>query len=111
MPVARIDEYKTKNFAAITNSFTTVGIPFAHNLRIWRIVNNTNGDMIFSVDGTTNHLFVPQNSFVLYDITANTDTDASSALVMVLNTQFYVKYSTAPTSGDVYIEGIYQRGQ
>lgn len=111
MPVARVDAYRTVAFGAITTGFLPVGAALNHNWRMWRITNNTNGDLIISLDGVTNNLFVPANTFVLYDITANTDTDNSTALVMAIGSQFYVKYSTAPSSGDIYIEGIYQQGQ
>jgi hypothetical protein len=111
MPVVRVDEYRTAGFASITGSFTAVGLPLSHNWRAWRITNNTNGDLIVSLDGVTNNLFVPANSFVLYDLTANTDDNGSSALVMAIGSQFYVKSSTVPTSGSVYIEGIFMKGQ
>ena len=111
MPVVRLDAYRTVGFAAITASFTTVGTALSHNWRTVKITNNTNGNLIVSVDGVTNNIFVPANSFTLYDITANTDTDNSTALVFAIGTQFYVKSSTVPTSGDVYIEGFYQQGQ
>ncbi len=111
MPVVRVDEFRTVGFAAITGSFTPVGAALTHNWRAWRITNNTNGDLIFSLNGTTDNLFVPANSFVLYDLTANTDDDGSSALVMALGSQFYVRSSTVPSSGAAYIEGIYMQGQ
>ena len=111
MPVVRVDSFRTVAFGAITASFTPVGAALTHNWRAWRITNNTNGDLIISLDGVNNNLFVPANSFVLYDLTANTDDDGSTALVMALGSQFYVKSSTVPTSGALYIEGIYQQGQ
>lgn len=112
MSILRVDAYRTKNFAMITASYTTVGAAVEHNWRAFRITNNTNGDMIFSLDGTTNNLFVPANSFVLYDISTNsTPLSVTDNLLVQLGTQFYVKYSTVPTAGDVYIEGIYAQGQ
>lgn len=111
MAVVRIDSIRTKANGAITNSYTTVGAALANNWRMWRITNNTDGDMLFSLDGTTNNLFVPAYSFILYDCSTNSpnvqDTDG---FVMQIGSQFYVKYSTAPTKGDVWIEGIYARG-
>jgi hypothetical protein len=112
MAIVRIDAYRTKGFAAITNSFTTVGAALAHNWRIVCIVNNTNGDMIFSVDGTTNNLFVAANSFKLFDISTNSPNIAvEDNLEFQIGTQFYVKYSTVPTAGDVYVEGLYAQGE
>jgi hypothetical protein len=111
MAIVRIDSIRTKANGVITNSYTTVGAALANNWRMWRITNNTDGDMLFSLDGTTNNLFVPAFSFVLYDCSTNSpnvgDTDS---FVMQIGSQFYVKYNTAPTKGDVWIEGIYARG-
>lgn len=111
MAIVRFDALRTKANGAITNSYTTLGTPLTRNWRMFRISNNTNGDMLFSVDGTTDNLFVPASSFVLYDLSTNALNVADSDwFVMQIGTQFYVKYSTAPTSGDVWIEGIYSTG-
>jgi len=110
MPVARFDTYRTVNFSAITPAFTAIGAAIQHNWRIFRIVNNTNGDLIVSEDGVNNNIFVPANSFVLYDLSTNSDINLSNSIVLKLGAQFYVKSSTVPTSGDLYIEGMYQQG-
>lgn len=110
MSVARADSLRSVAFGSITNSYTNLGTPLTHNWRMWRITNNTNGDMFFSFDGTNDNLFVPANSFVLYDISANDDT-TNNPLFMSLGTQFLIKYSSAPTSGSVYLEGFYAQGQ
>lgn len=114
MAIVRFDGYFTLGFAAITGSFQTIGTILEHNWRAFRIINNTDGDMIFSFNGTDNNLFVPAKTFVLYDIAANCDNSNflnTDNLVFTLGTQFYIKQSTAPTEGAVYIEGIYARGQ
>jgi len=113
MAIVRFDPYRTLGFAAITGSYQTIGTPLTHNWRSFRIINNTDGDMIFSFNGTSDNLFVPASTFVLYDISANCDGNPSlstNALVFALGTQFYIKQSTAPTRGSVYIEGMYARG-
>jgi hypothetical protein len=111
MAVVRIDTLRTKANGAITNSYTTVGSALTRNWRMFRITNNTDGDMLFSVDGTNNNLFVPSYSFILYDLATNAlNVQDSDWFVMQIGTQFYVKYSTAPTTGDVWIEGIYSTG-
>lgn len=111
MAQVRFDALRSKGFAAITNAYTTVGTALTQNWRMFRITNNTNGDMFISADGTTDNLFVPAGGFVLYDLATNAqnvqDTDW---FVMKIGTQFYVKYSSAPTAGTLYIEGIYSTG-
>lgn len=107
--IARVDALRSLGFASIGASYVTVGTAFGHPMRVIRILNATNGDMFFSFDGTTNNLFLPSNSFVLYDIAS--DDDPSDNFRISKGTQMYVKQSTAPTSGSVYIEAIYGQGE
>lgn len=110
MAVARFDVIRSLAFGGISGSYATIGTPLTQNWREFRIVNGTNGNVFVSADGTSDNFFLPANSFVLWDLSTNappiSDTDT---FVMGIGTQFYVKQSTAPTSGAVYIEGIYAR--
>jgi hypothetical protein len=108
--VALADTLRTKGFAAITNSFTTVGNPLTHSCRIFRIINATDADMIFSIDGLNNQFYLPANSFVLYDLATNAE-KGSEMFVLEIGTQFYVKFVAAPSKNSVAIEVIYGRGQ
>lgn len=106
---AAFDVYRTLPSSSVTSSFTAVGTPFTHLLRAICITNNTNGDMIFSTDGINNMLFVAANSFKLYDISS--DREVNTQFYLPAGTQFYVKESTAPSSGAVYVEAIYGVGE
>lgn len=111
MAQVRFDALRSKAFGVITNAYTTIGSPLAKNWRMFRITNNTNGDMLISADGTTDNLFIPAGGFVLYDLATNAvNVQDSDWFVMQIGTQFYVKYSSAPTAGTVYIEGLYSTG-
>ena len=111
MAVVKFDTLRTKAAAAITGSYTTLGTPLTQNWRMFKITNNTDGDLLISVDGTTDNLFVPAESFTLYDLATNAaNVKDSDWFVMGLKVQFYVKYSTVPTSGDVWMEGLYSTG-
>ena len=106
----RVDPYRTLAFGSIAATYTAVGGPTTHLMRLVHFVNNTNADMNFSFDGTTDNVFVPANSFTLYDLEANAE--ANFDFFLSLNTQIYVRYnSAAPTSGAVYIMMIYGKGQ
>ena len=107
--VALPETIRTKAFGVITTAFTVVGTPFLHTLRIFRIINATDGDLFFSIDGVNNQFFLPAGTFVLYDITSNSG--ISSNFIVPYGTQFYVKYSTIPGEKAVYIEGIYGKGE
>lgn len=107
--IAVPDSYRTAAFGALTANYTAVGTPFLHSLRMFRIVNTTNTSAAFSVDGVNNHFILPAGTFVLYDVSANNE--PNSPFYLPYGTQFYVKYLSAPASGDVYVEGIYGRGE
>jgi hypothetical protein len=114
MAVVRIDTLRSAAFGVITNAYTALGTPLTVNWRVFKITNNTDGDMIISLDGINDNLFVPANSFTLYDLSTNAaNVQDSDGFVMQLNSQFYVKFNTAPTGpvgGAVYVEGLYTRG-
>ena len=111
MTEARFDSLRTLGFASITATYQPLGLPLSHRWREWKLTNNTNGDMLISFDGTTDNIFLPAYSFTLFDITTNSDQQAAAGIVMSIGTQFLVKYSSAPTSGSVYLEGAYEKGQ
>ncbi len=104
--VVSFDPYRTLAEASITNTFTPVGTPFTNPVRLICITNNTDGDMIFSDDGVNNHLFIPKGAFKLFDLNTNRR-GPDQYWVLPINTQFYVKYSTAPSTGAVYIEVLW----
>jgi len=111
MAIVRADVLRSLAFGGISGTYAAVGTPLTVNWRMFRITNNTNGDLFISFDGTNNNLFVPASSFVLYDLSANAaPVTESDTFVMQVGTQFYAKQSTAPSSGAVYVEGLYARG-
>lgn len=104
-----LDTLRSLGFAGISAAYAAVGTPFTVEPRIICITNNTQGDMIFSDDNTVaaGKLFVKAGSYKLYDLTANINPEHDDNFVLAQGTQIYVKQSTAPQSGDVYIELIY----
>jgi hypothetical protein len=111
MAVARFDSLISLAAGSITASYTTLGSPLTQNWRIFKITNDTDGNMLISFNGTTDNIFVPAASFTLYDLSTNAPPIAvTSNLVLALGTQFYIKYVSAPTTGSVYVEGVYAKG-
>lgn len=108
--ICRVDALRTLPFGSITSSYLALGTSFGHIMRIIRITNNTDGDMLFSFDGSTNNIFVPAGGFVLYDATSNRE-EGGEYFIFEVGTQIFVKYSTAPTSGDVWLECLYGKGE
>lgn len=107
--VVRQDALRSLAFGSISASYAAVGTPFAHAMRIIRIMNATAGDMLISFDGTTDHLFLPAGTFVLYDYSS--DALPNYSFRMAKGTQVYCKQSTAPVSSAVYVEATYGLGE
>jgi hypothetical protein len=103
------DTLRSLAFGSISGTYAAVGSAFTVEPRIICITNNTQGGMIFSTDNTNSdgQLFVAAGSFKLFDLTANMVPGKDDNFVIAKGTQFYVKQSTAPTSGAVYIEIVY----
>lgn len=92
--------------ASITTSYQAVNsTPYDQPIRMLRMINPTDGDMLFSLNGVTDHFFVPAGTFVLYDVAANRD--PQTTLMFPANLTVYVKYSTAPSTKAIYVEAIW----
>jgi hypothetical protein len=101
------DTLRSLAFGSISGSYAAVGTALTVQARIVCFTNKTQGDMIFTTDQSVDQIFVPAGSFKLYDLTANLIPGKDDSFVLAEGTQFYVKQSTAPVSGAVYIELVY----
>jgi hypothetical protein len=93
----------------ILSSFLFIGVPIIPPVRMFRLINNTDGDMVFSLDGIHDQFFVPANSFVLYDVAGNSG--QSSNFRLQGGSQFYVRFNTPATKNNVYVEYICAKGE
>lgn len=104
--LVQIDVLRTVAFGGISGSYALVGTAFVKPIRLICFTNNTNGDVFFSDDGVNDKLFVAASSFKLFDLTTNR-LNSDPIWCFPVRTQFYVKQSTAPSSGAVYIEALW----
>lgn len=93
-------------FGGISGTYAAVGTALANPSRIIMFQNFTDGDMMISFDGVSDHLPVAANGFVLLDVTAN-KTGSVQGFYIAQNTIFYVKQIAAPTAGSFYITSFY----
>ena len=100
------DSLRTLGHASISGSYAAVGAATTSSTRIVCITNNTDGDMLFSTDGVNDMLFVAKSTYKVFDFTTNKRLDDNTFAIRQ-NTQWYVKQSTSPSTGSVYIESIY----
>lgn len=106
---AKFDTMRTILFSGISASYAAVGAAMTKNVRAFCITNNTVGDLIFSLDNTdtVGQMFVAAGSYKLYDVQSNINPQFDDRFVLAIGDQFYVKQSTAPASGGVWIELLY----
>ena|SRR5258708_34214424 len=101
--VVNIDTIRTLAYTGISGSYATVGSVFSFPVKLICFTNNTDGDMFFSDNGSNNQLFIAAGSFKLFDFTSNRNA-LQPVWALPKATQFYVKQSTSPSKGAVYIE-------
>jgi hypothetical protein len=103
------DTLRSLAFGDISATYAAIGTPFTEEVRILTIINDTAGDMIFSTDDTivAGQIFVQAGVTRTFNFTSNLIPGKDDSFVVAKGTQFYVKQSTAPSSGAVYIENVY----
>ena len=91
-----------------TPQYLAVGTGFANPVRILKVVNNTDADLIISFDGVTDMDMAPAASIYIYDYCSD-KSDQAGNLEHAQGTILYVKYTgTAPTNGkSFYVIVIY----
>lgn len=105
------DPIRELGFNSIVANYTACGDPFDHPIRILVINNTTDRSVFISLNGSDEHLLVPANGNMLFDITSNSI--AQDAFFMSKGTQVYVKRvspGVAPTYGSVYVSVGYSSG-
>lgn len=101
----KFETLRTLAFGSISGTYANVGTVTAHPWRIFYVTNATDEDMIFSVNGgVTDHFVVPSGQTLSMDAAAN---GFNNNEYLPQGTQFAVKQVAAPSSGSVYVAGVY----
>lgn len=108
--VAQWEELRLEAFGDIAASYTAVGGATEHPIRIFNMINGTDKGMFVSLDGATDHFYLPAGTHTLYDLCANREMNGTSYMIPI-GVVFYLKYEADPSSGSFAIECSYGRGQ
>lgn len=85
----KLDPIREIAAGSITTSYQVLGGPLLRDgLRLW-MINNTNGDIYISTDGTTNMMKFPAASGRALD-------EKTNDMFRKTGTQFYIKFDSAP---------------
>ena len=103
----RLDEVRRLAFGAIGAAFAAVGASLDDPCRIFILSNLTNNNIIFSLDGVTDHFYLPSGGFKLIDVCTNRVRD--DGFFVDAGTVFYARHEggAAPTTGLVAVEIIH----
>lgn len=105
--LARYEDLRSLAFGDISGIYAAVGTPFANPVRILKVTNLTDANLLVSFNGIDNKDIVAANGFYLYDY-ASDRADMAGTLEQQAGTRIYVKQeSDAATSGSVYVTVIY----
>ena len=103
----RYEPLRSLAFGGITSVYAPVGLPFNNPVRILKVSNLTDENILVSLNGVDNHDIVPANAFFLYDYSSN-KSDAAGLLEQPQGDQIYVKAETIlPVTGNVYVTVVY----
>jgi hypothetical protein len=101
IPLTSID---SATFIGSYQAINSTGVPYP--LFAFKVINNSTVDVTGSIDGTTDHFFVPTRSAFVYDLQTN-KAPQNDFCAMKQGTVIYVKNGAAGM-GSVYFEGLYQ---
>ena len=97
------------DFGSILASYVAVGTGTIDHARIIRFTNETDAQLLVSLDGITDHIRMDVNNVIIFDFSSNKITD--HGLFVSIGTTFFVKrQSGAPTTGSFWIEVISATG-
>jgi len=100
-------------YSSISSSYTivdgTTGT-FTHTIRLLKIANTTNANLIISYINAKDQDFIAANSFILYDFSSD-KTITGGTFEQAMGDGVYVKLETGATatSGNVYVTACYGR--
>ena len=106
MSIVKVEELRELAHGSIDTSYVAVGSHFANPIFILNIVNDTDGGLYISYNGSTDHQRIPAKSSFVWDLNANKDTD--NQLVFRASTTVYVKRDAVLSEGAVYVTSVYK---
>lgn len=105
----RYEPLRSILFSGISGTYAGVGLPFFNPVRILKVTNFTNVNVLVSLNGIDDHDIVASNGFFLYDYCSN-KAHAGGLLEQPQGDRIYVKAesgSNLPSIGTVYVTVVY----
>lgn len=107
--IITFDQLRSLAYTGLSSSYAPVGSQIIHAIRIFKILNTTDVEIIYSIDGVNDNDAVPANSGFVADIAANQTSTAGGGF-LTAGIQVYAKTSGTPSKGNVYVTILYGKG-
>ncbi len=105
--LVRYEDLRSLGFAAISGTYAGVGTSFVHPVRMLKVSNLTNANLIISFNGIDDKDVVAASSAYIYDFASN-QSESAGNLEQQAGERLYVREEdVAPTLGNVYVTVIY----
>lgn len=112
MPYGRIVTFaplRSLAFGSIGANYAAIGGSTNDQTRLFTVTNMTDQDVLVSLNGIDDNLYVPTGVAKVFDLCSNRVQD--DGFFLRKETTFYVKHAgVAPTTGSVYLEIVYADG-
>ncbi len=105
----RYEPLRSVLFSGISGIYAGVGLPFENPVRILKVTNFTDVNVLVSLNGIDDHDIVASNGFFLYDYSSNKAL-AGGLLEQPQGDRIYIKAQDSgnlPTIGTVYVTVVY----
>lgn len=103
----RYEPLRSLAFGGISGAYAAVGTSFANPVRILKITNTTDANLLISFDGVTDRDIIAANTIEVLDYGSN-KADTGGQLDQSTGDRVYVKQAGgAATGGSVYVTVIY----
>lgn len=91
--------------ASIGAAYMGIGTALEFPSRLVYIINLTDAQLMFSIDGINDHFTLPEGGFLLLDVSTNQS--HTQGFYISIGQRFYVKEVGTPTTGSVYVSTFY----
>lgn len=102
----RAEPLRSLAFGSIGAAYMGIGTSFEHPIRQIILINNTDVNVVISLDGVNDHVVLISSSQIILDVTANKTRE--QGWYIAEGERLYVKEeSSSPASGSVYLSAFY----
>lgn len=101
----RIEPIRSLAAGSISGTYMGIGSAIDNPALQIKIDNNTDADLMFSIDGINDQIFMASKTGFISDVSTNKG--LGGGLYLSIGTRLYVKEIGTPTTGSVYFSVFY----